>query len=63
MDLNRECFRLKSSGTFPLLALMLEVKPFFIKLTFMPDGTNTLLKNTKDIQSGNMEYRDFNKRG
>lgn len=47
MNLKREGFQLKSSGTYLQLDAVLEVKPLFMKLPFMPEDTNVLLKDTR----------------
>lgn len=47
MDLKRKGFRLKDSETYLQLDAVLKVKPLFMKLPFIPDNINVLLKNKK----------------
>ncbi|SHO52810.1 DUF5702 domain-containing protein [Anaerocolumna xylanovorans] len=47
MNLKREGFLLKNSGTYLQLDAVLEVKPLFMKLPFMPEDTEELLEDTR----------------
>ena len=47
MTLKREGFQLKNSGTYLQLDAVLEVKPLFMKLPFMPEDTEDLLEDSR----------------